>query len=177
MTVPFLILILDKPSSWPAVLLWIILLFSAAAGLPRAFVHEEETQTATALRLAATPSALFCGKLLYGLTLTLALLGGLAASTIAVDILPVFKSPAVQVLTFYGGMPAASIEKNITSPVCSWTITVSRFARAIIARCQLCSATAFPPPPAPRSRSTTRARTWTRWWQDCTRYGRCFAHE
>ena len=45
------------------VLLWIILLFSAAAGLPRAFVQEEETQTATALRLAATPSALFCGKL------------------------------------------------------------------------------------------------------------------
>jgi heme exporter protein B len=55
------------------VLLWVILLFSAAAGLPRAFVQEEETQTATALRLAATPSALFCGKLLYGLTLTFAL--------------------------------------------------------------------------------------------------------
>jgi heme exporter protein B len=55
------------------VLLWIILLFSVAAGLPRAFVQEEETQTATALRLAATPSALFCGKLLYGLTLVLAL--------------------------------------------------------------------------------------------------------
>ena len=55
------------------VLLWVILLFSAAAGLPRAFVQEEETQTAMALRLAATPSALFCGKLLYGLTLTLAL--------------------------------------------------------------------------------------------------------
>lgn len=55
------------------VLLWVILLFSAAAGLPRAFVQEEETQTATALRLAATPSALFCGKLLYGLTLTLSL--------------------------------------------------------------------------------------------------------
>lgn len=55
------------------VLLWIILLFSVAAGLPRTFVQEEETQTATALRLAATPSALFCGKLLYGLTLVLAL--------------------------------------------------------------------------------------------------------
>lgn len=50
------------------VLLWLILLFSASAGLPRAFVHEEETQTAMALRLAATPSALFVGKLLYGLT-------------------------------------------------------------------------------------------------------------
>ncbi|HSJ76469.1 MAG TPA: heme exporter protein CcmB, partial [Gemmatimonadales bacterium] len=46
-----------------------ILLFSIAAGLPRAFVQEEESQTATALRLSATPSALFCGKLLYSLTL------------------------------------------------------------------------------------------------------------
>ena len=55
------------------VLLWIILLFSVAAGLPRAFVQEEETHTAMALRLAATPSALFCGKLLYSLTLVFAL--------------------------------------------------------------------------------------------------------
>lgn len=55
------------------VLLWLILLFSVAAGLPRAFVHEEESQTATALRLSATPSALFCGKLLYCLTLVAAL--------------------------------------------------------------------------------------------------------
>jgi multidrug efflux pump subunit AcrB len=47
--------------------------------------------------------------------LTLALLGGLAAIQIPVDILPVFRSPAVQVLVFYGGMPAASIEKNITA--------------------------------------------------------------
>jgi heme exporter protein B len=51
------------------VLLWLILLFSVAAGLPRAFVQEEESQTSTALRLSATPSALFCGKLLYSLTL------------------------------------------------------------------------------------------------------------
>src|SRR3954468_6627257 len=49
------------------------------------------------------------------MTLTLALLGVLAASAIPVDILPVFKSPAVQALVFYGGMPAASIEKNITA--------------------------------------------------------------
>lgn len=55
------------------VLLWLILLFSVAAGLPRAFIQEEESQTATALRLAATPSALFCGKLLYCLTLVAAL--------------------------------------------------------------------------------------------------------
>lgn len=55
------------------VLLWVILLFSVSAGLPRAFVHEEESQTATALRLSSTPSALFCGKLLYCLTLVGAL--------------------------------------------------------------------------------------------------------
>lgn len=55
------------------VLLWVILLFSVAAGLPRAFVQEEESQTATALRLSSTPSALFCGKLLYCLTLVGAL--------------------------------------------------------------------------------------------------------
>lgn len=63
------------------VLLWVILLFSVAAGLPRAFVQEEETQTATALRLAATPSALFCGKLLYCLTLV---------ATLEVLVTPVF---------------------------------------------------------------------------------------
>ncbi len=55
------------------VLLWLILLFAAAAGLPRSFVHEEETGTATALRLAATPSALFSGKLAYAVTLLAAL--------------------------------------------------------------------------------------------------------
>jgi len=64
---------LSKGTALLPVLLWITLLFSVAAGLPRAFVQEEETQTAMALRLAATPSALFCGKLLYGLTLVFAL--------------------------------------------------------------------------------------------------------
>ena len=47
--------------------------------------------------------------------LTLVLLGGVAITQIPIDILPVFKSPAVQALVFYSGMPAASIEKNITA--------------------------------------------------------------
>lgn len=55
------------------VILWLIVLFAVTAGLPRIFVAEEETHTATALRLAATPSALFCGKLAYGFTVVLAL--------------------------------------------------------------------------------------------------------
>ncbi|HVS34990.1 MAG TPA: efflux RND transporter permease subunit, partial [Gemmataceae bacterium] len=36
------------------------------------------------------------------------------------DILPVFKSPAVQVLTYYQGMPASSVEKTITNRVERW---------------------------------------------------------
>lgn len=55
------------------VILWLIVLFAVTAGLPRIFVAEEETHTATALRLAATPSALFCGKLAYGFTVVVAL--------------------------------------------------------------------------------------------------------
>ena len=39
---------------------------------------------------------------------------------IPIDILPVFKSPAVQVLTFYTGMPASSIEKDITNRMERW---------------------------------------------------------
>jgi multidrug efflux pump subunit AcrB len=49
------------------------------------------------------------------MTLAIVVLGGLAAVSIPIDILPVFRSPAVQTLVFYSGMPAASIEKNITA--------------------------------------------------------------
>ncbi|HKI86560.1 MAG TPA: heme exporter protein CcmB [Thermoanaerobaculia bacterium] len=54
-------------------LLWLILLFASSAGLPRSFVHEEESGTAVALRLAATPSAIFVGKALFSLSLLLAI--------------------------------------------------------------------------------------------------------
>src|SRR5512135_2709734 len=52
--------------------------------------------------------------------LTLVMLGTVAAGMIPIDILPVFKSPAVQVLTFYGGMPAASVEKDISNRMERW---------------------------------------------------------
>ena len=47
--------------------------------------------------------------------LSIVVLGTLCLVSIPIDILPVNTSPAVQVLTFYNGMPAESIEKNITS--------------------------------------------------------------
>lgn len=47
-------------------------------------------------------------------------LGSLSILNIPIDILPVFKAPAVQVLTYYPGMPASSIEKTITNRIERW---------------------------------------------------------
>src|SRR6266542_5233221 len=54
-----------------AALLWVAVLFAAFTGLARAFVQEEETRTAAALRLAAPPLAVYLGKLLFNLLLLL----------------------------------------------------------------------------------------------------------
>ncbi len=54
------------------------------------------------------------------LAMFIAILGAVALASIPVDILPQFKSPAVQVLTFYNGMPARSIERTITDRVERW---------------------------------------------------------
>lgn len=53
--------------------------------------------------------------------LSLVLVGSLSLTMIPVDILPVCKSPAVQVLTFSGGMPAEGVEKDIASRIERWT--------------------------------------------------------
>lgn len=45
-------------------LLWVVLFFAAMVGLPRAFVKEEETGTATLLRLHIAPDAVLWGKAL-----------------------------------------------------------------------------------------------------------------
>src|SRR6185437_5083271 len=63
------------------------------------------------------------------MVLTLLLLGILTLDKVPRDVLPVFKSPAVQVLTFYGGMPAASGEKDITNRMERWTGQAAGTAR------------------------------------------------
>jgi heme exporter protein B len=50
-------------------LLWVLLFFSAATGLPRAFVREEESGTALALRLVAPATAVLAGKTLFNFVL------------------------------------------------------------------------------------------------------------
>jgi heme exporter protein B len=55
------------PANLAAGLLWVTLLFAAAAALPRAFVVEDEQGTGDLLRLMADPHAVFWGKALFNL--------------------------------------------------------------------------------------------------------------
>ena len=61
--------------------------------------------------------------------LLIALLGGISLALIPIDILPVFKSPAVQVLTFYSGMPPRDVERDITNRIERWTDIASGIKR------------------------------------------------
>ena len=56
-----------------AALLWVLLFFSTATGLPRAFVREEETGTALALRKTAPPVLVVAGKTLFNFGIFLAI--------------------------------------------------------------------------------------------------------
>src|SRR5262249_24007576 len=54
------------------------------------------------------------------LALMILVVGVVAVRNIPIDILPAFKAPAVQVLTYFQGMPASSIEKTITDRIERW---------------------------------------------------------
>ena len=61
--------------------------------------------------------------------LTIVVIGVLCLTVIPIDILPIFKSPAVQVLTFYAGMPATAVEKDITNRLERWTGQAANMSR------------------------------------------------
>jgi multidrug efflux pump subunit AcrB len=63
------------------------------------------------------------------MSLTLIVLGALSITLIPIDILPVFRSPAVQTLTFYNGMSANSIAHDITNRMERWTGQANGMAR------------------------------------------------
>jgi heme exporter protein B len=54
-------------------LLWIIMFFSAMTGLSKSFVSEEERGTSLVLKLSTTSTAVYFGKLLYNVMLSLLL--------------------------------------------------------------------------------------------------------
>src|SRR3989337_1952125 len=55
------------------------------------------------------------------LCLMIVVLGYVTISRIPIDILPSFKTPAVQVLTLYPGMPTEIMERDITNRIERWT--------------------------------------------------------
>src|SRR3972149_2402318 len=63
------------------------------------------------------------------LCLLIVVLGYVTLTRIAVDILPSFKTPAVQVLTLYPGMPTEIMERAITNRIERWTSQSEGIAR------------------------------------------------
>ncbi|MCD6161149.1 MAG: heme exporter protein CcmB [candidate division Zixibacteria bacterium] len=55
------------------ILLWLVIYFASIAGLGQSFIKEEENRTATALRLYASASSIYCGKFLFNLLLLIGL--------------------------------------------------------------------------------------------------------
>jgi multidrug efflux pump subunit AcrB len=53
--------------------------------------------------------------------LAILIFGVTALDRIPADLLPIFKTPAVQILTFYPGMPAEIVERDITTRLERWT--------------------------------------------------------
>lgn len=53
--------------------------------------------------------------------LAVLVLGGTAYRKIPADLLPVFRTPAVQIVTFYPGMPPEVMERDIMSRLERWT--------------------------------------------------------
>jgi len=58
-----------QKSDLMAILLWVVLFFSAMSGLSRSFVREEETRTIIALKLSTPSLEVYLGKLAFNLTL------------------------------------------------------------------------------------------------------------
>src|SRR5712692_5144678 len=55
------------------------------------------------------------------LVLATLLIGITVAVRMPADILPIFKTPAVQILTLYPGMPTETMERDITNRLERWT--------------------------------------------------------
>src|SRR5437879_12454873 len=61
--------------------------------------------------------------------LAIFVIGVTAISKLPTDIPPTFKTPAVQVITFYPGMPADIVERDMTSRLERWTGQSNGIAR------------------------------------------------
>src|SRR5712692_7091069 len=63
------------------------------------------------------------------MVLAIIIIGVTAIGRIPTDILPIFKTAAVQILTFYPGMPTETVERDITNRLERWTSQANGIAR------------------------------------------------
>jgi multidrug efflux pump subunit AcrB len=63
------------------------------------------------------------------MVLGITIIGLTAITRIPTDILPTFKTPAVQIITFYPGMPAEIVERDMTNRLERWTSQANGIAR------------------------------------------------
>jgi multidrug efflux pump subunit AcrB len=71
--------------------------------------------------VALVRAALRNPHLVVVLALALVVMGGAAFTRIPADLLPIFETPAIQIVTFYPGMPAVVMERDIMSRLERWT--------------------------------------------------------
>jgi heme exporter protein B len=128
-----------------ASLLWILLFFSAATGLPRAFVREEETGTGLALRKLAPGIVVLAGKTLFNFALFLAI-ATLSVPAFAVLLEWRIGSPGALALvivlggwglsvvsTFLSALVARAGQRNVLFVVVSFPLLVPLLLPAIAA--------------------------------------------
>ncbi len=98
-------------------ILWIILFFSAMMGLSKSFVAEEERGTILLLQLTSTGTAVYFGKLLFNVLLTM-ILYGLAVMMFFFFVNGVvIKSPAVFWTSFLLGSVATASATTIIAAI------------------------------------------------------------
>src|SRR5512143_768421 len=112
-----------------ASLLWILLFFSAATGLPRAFVREEETGTGLALRKLAPGVVVLAGKSLFNFLLFLAI----AALSVPAFVILLGGWGLSMVSTFLSALVARAGQRNVLFVVVSFPLLVPLLLPAIAA--------------------------------------------
>lgn len=113
---PFRISAEDRPLVL-ATLLWIVLLFAALAGLDRSFVKEEEARTASLLRLAARPLAVWAGKLVLNLVLTYLLMALIVPLFCVLMAYRVTSVPKLVLLLGIGGYALAVVTTMVAAMI------------------------------------------------------------
>ncbi|HEU5249204.1 MAG TPA: heme exporter protein CcmB [Thermoanaerobaculia bacterium] len=133
----------DARAGVDAALLWVLLFFSAATGLPRAFVREEETGTGLALRKLAPGIVVLAGKSLFNFALFLAI-AALSVPAFAILLEWNVGSPLALVLvillggwglavvsTFLSALVARAGQRNVLFVIVSFPLLVPLLLPAI----------------------------------------------